>query len=50
VAIGFVVLLVLSRDEVPSKGWYDTVALGVAAAILSDEQLLAKVRTTVPVR
>lgn len=47
-AIGFVVLLVLARDAIPTKGWYDSLALGVAVAILSDDQLLARVRSLVP--
>lgn len=44
VAIGFVALLVLARDKIPTKGWYDSFALGVSLAFLSDEQLLTKVR------
>ncbi len=48
VAIGFIVLLVLSRETVPAKGWYDSLALGVAVALLSDEQLLAKVKVIIP--
>jgi|GEM_PF-5745339 len=44
VVIGFVVLLVLSKDTVPTKGYYDSIALGVSIAILSDEQLLSKLK------
>jgi hypothetical protein len=44
VAIGFVVLLVLARGEIPTKGWYDSLALGVSLAILADDQLLTKVK------
>jgi hypothetical protein len=41
-AIGFIVLLVLSRETIPTRGWYDSVALGAAIAFLSDEKLLTK--------
>jgi hypothetical protein len=44
VAIGFVVLLVLARGEIPTRGWYDSLALGVSLAILADDQLLTKVK------
>ena len=44
VAIGFVVLLVLARTEIPTKGWYDSIALGVTLAILADDQLLTKLK------
>jgi hypothetical protein len=44
VAIGFVVLLVLARTEIPTKGWYDSMALGVTLAILTDDQLLTKLK------
>jgi hypothetical protein len=47
-AIGFVVLLVLARESIPTKGWYDSLALGVAVAILSDDQLLTRVKSLVP--
>ena len=48
VAIGFIVLLVLSRDRVPTKGWYDSIALGAAVAFLSDDKLLSKITEVVP--
>jgi hypothetical protein len=48
IAIGFVVLLILSRDTIPTKGWYDSLAIGVAVAILADEQLLSKVGAMKP--
>jgi hypothetical protein len=44
VAIGFVVLLVLARTEIPAKGWADSFALGVTLAILTDDQLLTKLK------
>jgi hypothetical protein len=47
-AIGFVVLLALARESIPTKGWYDSLALGVAVAILSDDQLLTRVKSLVP--
>jgi hypothetical protein len=47
-AIGFVVLLVFAREAIPTKGWYDSLALGVAVAILSDDQLLKRVGSLVP--
>ena len=47
-AVGFVVLLVLARDSIPTKGWYDSLALGVAVAILSDDQLPTRVKSLVP--
>jgi len=43
-AIGFIVLLVLARDEIPTRGWYDSLALGVSLAILADDQLLTKLK------
>jgi hypothetical protein len=47
-AIAFVVLLVLSRDAIPAKGWYDSLALGAAVGILSDDQLLMKTKQVIP--
>jgi hypothetical protein len=48
IAIAFVVLLVLSRDAIPTKGWYDSLALGAGVAILGDEQLLTKIKQIIP--
>ena len=48
VAVAYVVLLVLSRDAIPAKGWYDSLALGVAVAVLSDDQLLTKAKQVLP--
>ncbi len=50
VTVGFIVLLVLARERIPTKGWYDSLALGIAVAILSDDQLLSKVRAVLPLR
>jgi hypothetical protein len=48
IAIGFVALLIFSRETIPTKGWYDTLALGAAIAVLSDEQLLSRVKAILP--
>jgi len=50
VTVGFIVLLVLARERIPTKGWYDSLALGIAVAILSDDQLLTKVRAVLPLK
>jgi hypothetical protein len=48
IAIGFVVLLALAQQTIPAKGWSDCIALGVAIAVFSDQDLLAKVRVVLP--
>ncbi len=48
IVVAFVVLLMLSRDTIPAKGWYDSLALGVAVAVFSDDQLLTKVKQVFP--
>ena len=42
--IGFTVLLVLAIDQMPTKGWYDSIALGTGLAILGDDKLLSKLK------
>ena len=44
--IGFAVIIVLARDMVPTRGWYDTIALGIVLGMLGDENLLAKLKGT----
>lgn len=46
--VGFVVLLALSKDQLPAKAFYDSIALGAAIGILSDDQLLTRVRSALP--
>ena len=50
VTVGFIVRLVLARERIPTKGWCDSLALGIAVAILSDDQLLTKVRAVLPLK
>ncbi len=42
--VGFAGLLVLSKDAIPVTGWHQAMALGIGLAILTDEQLLAKIK------
>ena len=44
--IGLSALLVLSKDQVPTKGWYDSLALGIGLAIVGDHNLLLKLRNS----
>lgn len=44
--IGFAVIIVLARDMVPTRGWYDTIALGIVLGMLGDENLLGKLKGT----
>jgi len=46
--VGFVVLLALSKDQLPAKASYDSIALGAAIGILSDDQLLTRLRSALP--
>jgi len=43
-AIGFAVLVILARDAIPTRGWYDSFALGVILGMLGDEDLLGKLK------
>jgi hypothetical protein len=43
--VGFAALLVLSKDAIPVTGWHQAMALGIGLAILTDEQLLAKIKS-----
>jgi len=43
-AVGFGALLVLARESLPVTGWDQAIALGIGLAILTDEQLLAKIK------
>jgi hypothetical protein len=42
--VGFGVLLVLAKDGVPVNGWHQAISLGIGLAILTDEQLLSKIK------
>lgn len=42
--IGFAVLVILSREVIPTKGWYDSFALGIVLGMLGDENLLGKLK------
>ena len=42
--IGFSSLLVLSRDSLPISTWDQAMALGIGLAVLTDEQLLSKIK------
>lgn len=43
-AIGFGVLLTLAREAVPVRGWPEAIALGIGLAVLTDEELLMKIK------
>jgi len=43
-AIGFAVLVILARDTIPIRGWYDSFALGAILGMLGDEDLLGKLK------
>lgn len=43
--VGFAALLGLSKDAIPVTGWHQAMALGIGLAILTDEQLLAKIKS-----
>lgn len=45
-AVGFGALLVLARDSIPITSWHQAIALGTGLAILTDEQLLAKIKSS----
>jgi hypothetical protein len=47
-ALGFVALLVLSRQNLPTGAAHDTLALGLALGFLSDDQLLSRLSVVVP--
>lgn len=42
--IGICVLLMLAKTKIPVRGWYDSVALGIALGIFGDDQLLQRLR------
>ncbi len=42
--VGFAALLTLSKETIPVTGWHQAMALGIGLAILTDEQLLAKIK------
>lgn len=45
VIVGFGALLVLAKESIPVTGWHQAMALGIGLAILTDEQLLAKIKS-----
>ena len=47
-ALGFVALLVLSRQDLPTGAAHDTLALGIALGFVSDDQLLSRLSIVVP--
>ena len=44
--IGLSVLLVLSKEQLPTRGWYDSLVLGTGLAILGDHNLLLRLRNS----
>ncbi len=43
-SVGFAVLVILARDTIPIRGWYDSFALGAILGMLGDEDLLGKLK------
>jgi len=41
---GFGVLLSLAKDGLPTTSWHQAIALGIGIGILSDEQLITKIK------
>lgn len=44
IIIGFGVLLSLARDGLPVSSWHQAIALGIGVGLLSDEQLITKIK------
>jgi hypothetical protein len=42
--VGFGVLLSLAQDDLPVTSWHQAIALGIGIGILSDEQLITKIK------
>lgn len=42
--IGFGILIILAQEMVPTRGWYDTLALGIILGMIGDENLLRKLK------
>jgi hypothetical protein len=42
--VGFGVLLSLAKDGLPTTSWHQAIALGIGIGILSDEQLITKIK------
>jgi len=42
--VGFGVLLSLAKDDLPVTSWHQAIALGIGVGILSDEQLITKIK------
>lgn len=42
--VGFGVLLSLAKDGLPTASWHQAIALGIGIGILSDEQLITKIK------
>ncbi len=46
--VGGIVMMVLSREKLPTKSYYDTITLGAAVALIADDQLLLRISSIVP--
>ena len=44
--VGFGILLSLAKDALPVTSWHQAIALGIGIGILSDEQLITKLKKT----
>ena len=44
IIIGFGVLLSLAKDGLPVTSWHQAIALGIGIGLLSDEQLITKLK------
>jgi hypothetical protein len=42
--VGFAALLTLAKDSLPVTSWHQAIALGIALGVLSDEQLISKIK------
>lgn len=42
--VGFGVLLTLAKDAIPVPSWHHAIALGIGLALLTDEQLLTRIK------
>jgi hypothetical protein len=47
-AMGFLALLLLSRHELPTGAIHDSLALGIGLGLLSDDQLLSRIKIAGP--
>lgn len=42
--VGFAALLTLARDSLPVTSWHQAIAMGIALGLLSDEQLISRIK------